>query len=216
MIKKHTVEGSIIEKQTVPTYENLVGVLNINPGEFVYRYVHNGKIFKGISWTGAKALAIYFGISITDVDIKETENCFMAIAKAELDGRTGYGCYYQQKKIKLQDGRVKNDETAAVKALNKAQRNAILNLLPVSKVIAEEVIYKRPGEEQEHEEEREIDAGKMKIETFEIESETDPLTKYIMQHNHNTDKWECSCPSFIFRGEECKHIKRKKEGGTCN
>jgi len=91
------------------------------------------------------------------------------------------------------------------KAINKAQRNAILNILPIQKYVVTTV----SSDVEKRKEEKESE----KVETFEVPSEKDSTTVYIVKH-HSDGRWECSCPSFLFRGEECTHIKKTK--GTKN
>ena len=204
------------EKRPIPTPAVLTDLLSLNRPEYVYRFVRDGRVVTGITWPGTKALADYFGISVIEADIREVGDGFFGKAKAIWKGRTAVGGAYQPKKMKLRDGREVPDEKAAVKALNKAQRNAILNLLPIPKYVVRELTAKeaegteskvKDGVEGKAEE---IEKG---VQTWEVPSESDPATKYIVKRSG--DVWSCSCPAFLFKGEECKHIKYvKKELGV--
>jgi hypothetical protein len=193
-------EEGIVKRATPEAIREL---LTVDKSSFVYQFSAEGRIVRGISWIGAKALAEYFRISIVDADIKEIDMGFFGKAKAEWNGRVAYGGAYQPKMMKVKDGREVPDPKAAVKALNKAQRNAILNLLPIPKYIVTEI----SGVESPIAEEKAM-AGK-ETQTWEVPSERDPNTSYIVKRAG--DKWSCSCPNFLFRGEECKHIKKIKE-----
>jgi len=109
--------------------------------------------------------------------------------------------------MKMRDGREVPDEKAAVKALNKAQRNAILNLLPIPKYVVRELTAKET-EGIEGEAEVKTEEIEKSVQTWKIPSESDPATTYIVKRSG--DKWECSCPKFLFKGE-CKHIKYVKK-----
>ena len=194
-------EEKALAKRATPTA--ITELLELNRAEYVYRFISDGKIVTGISWIGAKALAEYFNITIVDADIKEVNGGFFGKAKAEWHGRSSIGGAFQAKLMKLRDGSSVKDSKAAVKALNKAQRNAILNLLPIPKYIVQELT----GKEEEKEIEKKIEK---EVQTWEVPSSRDPHTRYIVKKSG--DAWECSCPQFLFRGEECKHIKKVKEG----
>ena len=195
-------EKAIVEKRA--TAGAITELLGLNREEYVYRFIHDGKVVTGISWTGAKALAEYFNITIIDADIKEVNEGFFGKAKAEWHGRCSIGGAFQTKIMKLKDGRQLKDDKASVKALNKAQRNAILNLLPIPKYVIKDV-----SEEKVEKEEKAVE--KEEIQTWEVQSESDPNTKYVVKKG--TKGWECSCPSFQFREGPCKHIKSIQEKG---
>ena len=197
-------EKAIVEKRA--TTGAITELLGLNREEYVYRFIHDGKVVTGISWTGAKALAEYFNITIIDADIKEVNEGFFGKAKAEWHGRCSIGGAFQSKIMKLKDGRQVKDDKASVKALNKAQRNAILNLLPIQKYVVKDV-----SEEKVEKEEKAVEVEKEEIQTWEVQSESDTNTKYVVKKG--TKGWECSCPSFQFRGGTCKHIESVKEKG---
>jgi hypothetical protein len=48
-----------------------------------------------------------------------------------------------------------------------------------------------------------------KMKEFKIKSSTSNNV-YIVRHFEESDKWTCTCPSYIFHDEdfECKHIKQ--------
>ena len=191
-IEKRATTGAITE------------LLGLNREEYVYRFIHDKKVITGISWVGAKALAEYFKITIIDADIKEVDNGFFGKAIAEWNGRRAVGGAFQQKTVKLKNGTLAKDGKAAVKALNKAQRNAILYLLPIPKYVIKDI-----SEEKVEKEEKAVE--KEEVQTWDVQSESDPNTKYVVKKG--TKGWECSCPSFQFRGGTCKHIESVKEKG---
>ena len=184
---------AIVEKRA--TTGAITELLGLNREEYVYRYVHDGRVVTGISWIGAKALAEYFKVSIIDADVKEVNEGYFGKAIAEWNGRKAVGGAFQPKIMKLRDGGQVKDEKALVKALNKAQRNAILNLLPIPKYIIEDISEK--GTEKE-----EKTVEKEEVQTWEVQSESDSKTKYVVKKTRKG--WECSCPSFQFRGGTCK------------
>ena len=199
-MNEEKAEKAIVEKRV--THETITELLTLNREEYVYRFIHDGKVVTGISWTGAKALAEYFNITIIDADIKEINEGFFGKAKAEWHGRCSIGGAFQSKIMKLKNGRQLKDDKASVKALNKAQRNAILNLLPIPKYVVKDV-----SEEKVEKEEKAVE--KEEIQTWEVQSESDTNTKYVVKKS--TKGWECSCPSFQFRKGPCKHIKSVQE-----
>ena len=201
-MNEEKAEKAIVEKRV--THETITELLTLNREEYVYRFIHDGKVVTGISWTGAKALAEYFNITIIDADIKEVNEGFFGKAKAEWHGRCSIGGAFQSKIMKLKNGRQLKDDKASVKALNKAQRNAILNLLPIQKYIVKDV-----SEEKVEKEEKTVE--KEEVQTWEVQSESDTNTKYVVKKSMKG--WECSCPSFQFRGDPCKHIKSVQEKG---
>ena len=206
-------EEIVPKNRPTPTPTVLTELLSLNRPEYVYRFVRDGRVVTGITWLGTKALAEYFGISIVEADIREVGDGFFGKAKAIWEGRTAVGGAYQPKKMKLRDGREVPDEKAAVKALNKAQRNAILNLLPIPKYVVRELTAKET-ERTESEAEVKTEEIEKDMQTWEIPSESDPATKYIVKRSG--DAWSCSCPAFLFKGGECKHIKyvKKKLGAA--
>ena len=195
-------EKAIVEKRA--TAGAITELLGLNREEYVYRFVQDGRTITGISWVGAKALAEYFRITIVDADIKEVDDGFFGKAIAEWNERKAVGGAFQSKIMKLKNGTRVKDVKASVKALNKAQRNAILNLLPIPKYVIKDV-----SEEKVEKEEKAVE--KEEIQTWEVQSESDTNTKYVVKKG--TKGWECSCPSFQFRGDPCKHIKSVQEKG---
>jgi len=195
-------EKAIVEKRA--TAGAITELLGLNREEYVYRFVQDGRTITGISWVGAKALAEYFRITIVDADIKEVDDGFFGKAIAEWNERKAVGGAFQSKIMKLKDGTRVKDVKASVKALNKAQRNAILNLLPIPKYVVKDV-----SEEKVEKEEKAVE--KEEIQTWEVQSESDTNTKYVVKKG--TKGWECSCPSFQFREGPCKHIKSVQEKG---
>ena len=50
---------------------------------------------------------------------------------------------------------------------------------------------------------------------YKVKSLTDKSKEYTVTYFDETDKWVCTCPSYVFHfeGFECKHIKKIKQGG---
>jgi hypothetical protein len=45
---------------------------------------------------------------------------------------------------------------------------------------------------------------------YECPSESRKDTSYVVASNTSTDEWGCSCPRWIFKRAECKHIRSVK------
>lgn len=111
--------------------------------EYVYSFVDGrGRKQEGLSWAGVRELAQHRGNIIMEQPIvEELENEYRVMAKAvDLDRNIAvWGGTHQPKKMKLKSGQQVPDDFAFEKAIAKAQRNAVKNLLPmavVKKVIA--------------------------------------------------------------------------------
>jgi hypothetical protein len=104
--------------------------------EYVYQFgAKDGKQVTGLSWVGTQEAAREYGgiqVQIDKTKEVETKTHFIVTVEA-VDTRTGssrLGRSKQPKMLKLRSGAVIEDEFADVKALSKAQRNAIRSLLP--------------------------------------------------------------------------------------
>ena len=99
--------------------------------DYVYSFKQGGKTVTGLTIAGINEAANRRGgIEVTELTHEERGNSWLATAKA-VDTGTGserWGAYEQSKK--LPNG--KTDPFAFTKAIHKAQRNAIRELLPVS------------------------------------------------------------------------------------
>jgi len=103
--------------------------------EYVYQFEAGGRQVTGLSWVGTQEAAREYGgiqVSIDKTKEVETKTHFVVTVEA-VDTRTGssrLGRSKQPKMMKLKTGALVEDEFADVKALSKAQRNAIRSLLP--------------------------------------------------------------------------------------
>ena len=97
--------------------------------EYVYSFKQGGRNVQGLTLAGINEAANRRGgLEITEIQYKETEDTWQAVAKA-LDTVTGssrYGACEQPKKMGA-----KSDPFAFTKAIHKAQRNALKQLIPL-------------------------------------------------------------------------------------
>lgn len=101
--------------------------------EMVYSFSGSQGMVTGLSWIGVKTLAVEAGhYSIDDVKIQDNEHSYRVLAKARDINRnvTMFGVAEQQKNMKTREGREIADSFALQKAVSKAQRNALIGLLP--------------------------------------------------------------------------------------
>ncbi len=106
--------------------------------DYVYSFKQGGRTVEGLTLAGINEAANRRGgIQIDSVDYEEREHSWLAIAKATdtVTGSSRYGAYEQTKAIGN-----RSDPHAFTKAIHKAQRNAIKQLLPVH-VIKEVLNY---------------------------------------------------------------------------
>lgn len=120
--------------------------------DYVYSFKRGGRSVEGLTLTGINEAANRRGgIQIEEVEYSERENSWIAIAKAvdTITGSSRYGAFEQPKMSGS-----KPDPFAFTKAIHKAQRNAIKQLLPVT--LIKEVLnfylnrQKGSGSEQPH------------------------------------------------------------------
>ncbi|MDE0638568.1 MAG: hypothetical protein OXI43_22220 [Candidatus Poribacteria bacterium] len=97
--------------------------------DYVYSFKQGGRVVEGLTLAGINEAANRRGgIQVEEVNYEEQEHSWIATAKAvdTLTGSSRWGAYEQ---TKMNGGRP--DPFAFTKAVHKAQRNAIKQLLPV-------------------------------------------------------------------------------------
>ena len=97
--------------------------------DYVYSFKQGGRVVEGLTLAGINEAANRRGgIQVNNISYKETENSWIATAEAmdTITGNSRYGAFEQPKN---NGGR--KDPFAFTKAIHKAQRNAIKQLLPV-------------------------------------------------------------------------------------
>ncbi|GIX07943.1 MAG: hypothetical protein KatS3mg115_2346 [Candidatus Poribacteria bacterium] len=100
--------------------------------DYVYTFRQGGRVVEGLTLAGINEAANRLGgIQVEEIRYEETETSWIAIVKATdtYTGSSRYGAYEQPKKV---NGR--EDPYAFTKAIHKAQRNAIKQLLPANVV----------------------------------------------------------------------------------
>ena len=111
-------DQSIVEMMTGQTVQ-----------DYVYSFRQGSRVVEGLTLAGINEAANRRGgIQVNSIEYKETEKSWVATAEAvdTIIGNSRYGAYEQPKLI---GGRP--DPYAFTKAIHKAQRNAIKQLLPV-------------------------------------------------------------------------------------
>lgn len=97
--------------------------------DYVYSFKHGGRVVEGLTLAGINEAANRRGgIQVEEKDYEETEYSWIATVKA-VDTITGSSRYGACEQPKMNGNRP--DPYAFVKAIHKAQRNAIKQLLPV-------------------------------------------------------------------------------------
>ncbi len=97
--------------------------------DYVYSFKQGGRTVEGLTLAGINEAANRRGgIQVEEIEYEERENSWIATAKAvdTITGSSRYGAYEQ---LKMSGGRP--DPFAFTKAIHKAQRNAIKQLIPV-------------------------------------------------------------------------------------
>ena len=97
--------------------------------DYVYSFKQGGRTVEGLTLAGINEAANRRGgIQVEEINYEEQENSWIATAKAvdTITGSSRYGAYEQ---AKMNGGRP--DPFAFTKAIHKAQRNAIKQLIPV-------------------------------------------------------------------------------------
>ena len=98
--------------------------------DYVYSFKQGGKTVEGLTLAGINEAANRRGgIQVDDVQYEEREHSWLATAKATdtVTGSSRYGAYEQPKRMGNRE-----DLHAFTKAIHKAQRNAVKQLLPVT------------------------------------------------------------------------------------
>ena len=98
--------------------------------DYVYSFKQGGKTVEGLTLAGINEAANRRGgIQVDDVRYEEREHSWLAIAKATdtVTGSSRYGAYEQANRMGNRE-----DPFAFTKAVHKAQRNAVKQLLPVA------------------------------------------------------------------------------------
>ncbi len=98
--------------------------------DYVYSFKQGGKTVEGLTLAGINEAANRRGgIQVEDVRYEERDQSWLAIAKATdtVTGSSRYGAYEQSKRMGSRE-----DPFAFTKAVHKAQRNAVKQLLPVA------------------------------------------------------------------------------------
>ena len=97
--------------------------------DYVYSFTQGGRKVQGLTLAGINEAANRRGgLEIESIQYKETDNSWQVIAKAvdTITGSSRYGACEQSKKMGS-----KTDPFAFTKAVHKAQRNALKQLIPV-------------------------------------------------------------------------------------
>ena len=111
--------------------------------QLFYSFEHAGRRVVGLSYKGVKQIVLKQGhIEVKELELKESEKAWVAVCKARDKARDleVYGASIQAKEMVLRDGSKVPDQFAMVKAVSKAQRNAMRGL--ISEVLVTEA-YKR-------------------------------------------------------------------------
>ncbi|HIE26137.1 TPA: hypothetical protein EYP66_02495 [Candidatus Poribacteria bacterium] len=111
--------------------------------DYVYSFKQSGRVVEGLTLAGINEAANRRGgIVVEDIQFEEREDSWIAIVKAtdSFTGSSRYGAFEQPKKTGSRD-----DPFAFTKAIHKAQRNAIKQLLPVP-IIKEVLNYYLHGQ----------------------------------------------------------------------
>ena len=98
--------------------------------DYVYSFKQGGKTVEGLTLAGINEAANRRGgIQVDDVQYEERDHSWLATAKATdtVTGSSRYGAYEQPKRMGNRE-----DPHAFTKAIHKAQRNAVKQLLPVT------------------------------------------------------------------------------------
>jgi len=103
--------------------------------EFIYDFTtRDGHRVTGLSWVGVKEIAARMGHIRCDEkpEIRDQGDSWLVIVKAEdrLRDSSRWGVTTQSKTMRLKSGNIVDDAFAIQKAMSKAQRNAIRQLIP--------------------------------------------------------------------------------------
>jgi hypothetical protein len=129
--KEVTDAVAIVEEGDLDRLEDaaIMGVVTSGDKEaFVYEFQQGGNTVRGLTVAGIDEAANYRGgieISHPEIDEKDTSYFVMVEARDTINKTNRWGCFEQSKK----QGQ-KVDPFALVKAVSKAQRNALRKILP--------------------------------------------------------------------------------------
>ncbi|KKN74091.1 hypothetical protein LCGC14_0394310 [marine sediment metagenome] len=103
--------------------------------EFVYEFESGGRKVTGLSWMGIQEASREYGGIVCPIEkmIMKLTKTHVAVTIEAKDIKTGsvrIGHSKQQRRMSLRSGKFLDDEFAEQKAISKAQRNAIRQLLP--------------------------------------------------------------------------------------
>ena len=130
-------------------------IISLLAGELVHEYVYefkdsSNRTQRGLSWAGIREYAQYRGnFRIEKPEVEDLGDAYRVMVQAtDLDRNvTLWAGTHQPKSIRRRDGKgVMADDFAYEKAISKAQRNVIKNLMPMTVVakVIEEMAGNRP------------------------------------------------------------------------
>ena len=117
-------------------------IVSLLGGELVHEYVYefkdgSGRVQRGLSWAGIREYAQFRGnFRIEKPEMEDLGDAYRVMVQAtDLDRNvTLWAGTHQPKSIRRKDGGVVQDDFAYEKAISKAQRNVIKNLMPMTVV----------------------------------------------------------------------------------
>ena len=117
-------------------------IISLLAGDLVHEYVYEfrdgaGRTQRGLSWAGIREYSQYRGnFRIEKPEVEDLGDAFRVMVQAtDLDRNvTLWAGTHQPKSIRRKDGGVVQDDFAYEKAISKAQRNVIKNLMPMTVV----------------------------------------------------------------------------------
>jgi len=122
-----TVEYEVIEQADDRAIIEMMTGQTIQ--DYVYSFKQGGRVVEGLTLAGINEAANRRGgIVVEDIQFEDKDDSWIAIVKATdtFTGSSRYGAFEQPKKTGSRD-----DPFAFTKAIHKAQRNAVKQLLPV-------------------------------------------------------------------------------------
>ena len=130
--QKHELTPTQAEVEVIDTVDDQA-IVEMMTGQtiqdYVYSFKQGGKMVEGLTLAGINEAANRRGgIQVNEINYKETEGSWIATAEAidTVTGNSRYGAFEQPKMMGSRP-----DPFAFTKAIHKAQRNAIKQLLPV-------------------------------------------------------------------------------------
>jgi hypothetical protein len=127
-----------VDVDAVDQYEDdtILGIVAAGTkAAFVYEFPggEGGKPIRGLTVQGIDEAANYRGgIDVDRPDVEETDVSYVCMVKVTdtRHGSSRWGCFEQPKEITLKKGGTRPDPHARIKAVSKAQRNALRKILP--------------------------------------------------------------------------------------